>query len=89
MKFHEYLDIVYINTNIELQTEFSLKKQALTRAIPDIIGWQRSYFKLLSYFRLVFGFVYAKFTNTYPTRTALSKAPTQEPSSPPDLKPVS
>lgn len=66
MQFHKYLDIVYLNKNLEIQKEFSLKGQAETRAIPDLIDWQRSFYKLVAYFTLVVGYLKASATKNYP-----------------------
>lgn len=77
MKFNEYLDIVYINTNLEVSEKFDLKKQALTRSIPDLIGWQRSFYKLCAYFKLIFGYLIAKAYDDYPKRHEFKVSPVE------------
>lgn len=67
MQFHKYLDIIYLNKNFEIQKEFSLKTQAQTRAIPDLVNWQRSFYKLIAYFTLVYGYLKAELLCKYPT----------------------
>jgi len=71
MKFFEYLDVIYRNKNIELTKGYDLKLQAETRSIPDLMAWQRSYYKFISYFKLVSGFLYAKVTGKYPESAPL------------------
>lgn len=74
MKFFEYLDIIYINKNVELQKQFDLKLQAETRSVSDLINAQRKWFKFIAYFQITFSYLIAKFSNQYPTRVELPQA---------------
>jgi hypothetical protein len=66
MKFHEFLDVIYRNKNLEIREAFDLKTQAESRAIPELINWQRSFYKFIAYFTLTSAFVKAKLTDTWP-----------------------
>lgn len=85
MKFYEYLDILYVNRNIQLSKGFDLKVQAETRAIPVLMDMQRKYFRVVAYFKFTLGFAKAKLTGVYPIRAELPK---MEPVKPEPLKVV-
>jgi len=78
MTFFDYLDAVYFNENVKLQTmqlkkEFCIKTEANTRAIPDLLGAQRKYYKARAYVLLVLGYLVAKVTGDHPKRVELQK----------------
>lgn len=71
MNFFEYLDKTYQLKNLELQTmeakqEFSLRLQAESRAVPDLINLQRSWFKFVGKIKLLLGFIICNLTGKYP-----------------------
>ncbi len=74
MKFFEFLDVIYLKKNLELQQKFDLKLQAETRAVPDLIDWHRKYYKFIAYFKLSFLFLKAHVTKDFPQRPELPKA---------------
>ena len=57
MKFFEYLDCKYVEVNVELQSEFSLYKQAKTHAIQNLISSMRCLFRWVSYPIIVVEFI--------------------------------
>lgn len=73
MKFHEYLDTLYINNTLEVREQFCIKKQAVTRAVPELLDLQRGFYKKLAYITVLFGFFKAKFTGKFPVRKELPK----------------
>lgn len=66
MKFNEYLDVIYVNKNLKLQQEFSLKDQAVTRAIPDLINRVRQFYVWVAYFQLIWGYWKSRLTDSWP-----------------------
>ena len=54
MNLFDFLESRYLKTNLELQKDFSLAKQAETKATQDLIDGQRKWFKWCAYFKLLF-----------------------------------
>jgi hypothetical protein len=49
MKFHEYLEANYVQTNIDLQIEYSPYRQAKIQAIHSLLAGQKWFFRLIAY----------------------------------------
>lgn len=56
MKFYEYLEAKYVETNLKLQVGYTPYKQSETRAVQSIIDGQRTFFKWVAYIKLIFEF---------------------------------
>lgn len=90
MKFFDYLDRLFIVKNVQVQMKFSLKTQSETRAIHDMIGWIRSFFKLVAYVTIPLSYIWCSITKKWPEEPNLEelkklikdKEPKAEPSKP-------
>lgn len=60
MTLFEYLESMYVKSNIEVQMEFSLLKQAEANAAQKLIGYQRGMFTLYAYLKLIVGYILVK-----------------------------
>lgn len=57
MRFFEFLESRYVSTNIEIQKEYTLAKQGEIQAGQALISAQRTFFKWLSFPKLLGLFV--------------------------------
>jgi hypothetical protein len=60
MKFHEYMESVYVASNLEVQREFSVSLQGKAQAAHGLIALHRTLAKLFFYPTLLFGFLLMK-----------------------------
>ncbi len=79
MNFFDFLDIQYVNKNLENQTKFLLKNEAIQKAAANLIKWQRNWFKFWAHFGLIFDFFKANLTNKFPEK--ITPKPKETPAS--------
>lgn len=57
MRLFDYLERKYVETNLQLQVEFTLAKQAEAQAAQKLIDAQRSFYRKCMYIKLVVHYV--------------------------------
>ena len=57
MKFHDFLESIFVSTNISNQQSYHPAKQAKTMAVQSLINAQRTVLKWLNYPVLLFNYI--------------------------------